>query len=103
MIYRLPTRGKGSYRGLYPNRVASFGGTRGCYHVELNDRSRYVFQPIDMLQHQRSNFLGADFEELFGKSPHDVQEMSVNDYAGVLFTIQLVRAIRYGWPIVKKG
>lgn len=99
MILRLPTRGNGTYRGLYPNRVASFGGTKGCYHVELNDRSRYVFTPDELLSNcsGRINFMGAEFDELFGEQPHDVAEMSLNDYAGVLFVIKVVRAVRFGW------
>jgi hypothetical protein len=97
MIYRLPTQRTGRpYRGSYPNCIASFSGSRGAYHVELNNGARYVMtrDEIQPAYRSMSGFLGAEFSELTGRNPHDVQTMSLADYAGVLFVIRSTRMLQ---------
>jgi hypothetical protein len=97
-IYRLPTQGRTAnpYRGSYPNRVASFSGSRGAYHVELNNGARYVFTRNEVLaaDARLGSLLGMEFSELTGRNPHDVERMTVADYAGVMFVIRTCRVLQ---------
>ncbi len=99
MIYQLPTQSSRTYRGQYPFRIHSFGGSRGCYHVELNDGRRYVFQGGDISPSFRTralNFVGRALTDVLnpGATVAGVPLMSVADYAAVLFVIRLARLVR---------
>lgn len=94
-IYRLPTQGRTAnpYRGSYPNRIASVSGSRGAYHIELNNGARYVMTRNELLGEDMPR-LGVEFSDATGRNPHEVERMALADYAGVLFVIRTCRMLQ---------
>ena len=95
MIYRLPVNGRkdSAYRGQYPERIAMVMGARGCYHVELNSGVRYVFTARDVPSGTMPR-VGAEFRSVFDCSPHQVAEMDLVTYIGLVALQRIIRQLR---------
>jgi hypothetical protein len=89
---QLPTRSARKYRGNYPTRIFSWSGSKGTNHIELNDGRRYVVRGL-RYEYPKT---GLEFLNITGLDPDNVAQMSVADYAGVLYVIRITRALRTG-------
>lgn len=91
MIYRLPTRNPNrKYRGKYPNRVWSFSGRNGVYHVETNNGARYVLNGSD-LRKDLNRMVGEEFISCTRYAAFNATPMDLGTYSAIVFIGRLAR------------
>lgn len=99
MFIKLPTYANRRYRGKYPARINSFSASKGTYHFELNNGSRYVARDIIFSPRGlRSKIYGAEIPDLVCNADTEdyfnAPEMTLDNYMAILLVCRLMQALK---------
>lgn len=101
MFIKLPSYSNRKYSGKYPARINSFSSSKGTYHFELNNGSRYVARDIIFSPRGlRSSIVNAEIPDLVCNADSEdylnAPEMTLDNYMGILLVCRLVQALKPG-------